>query len=46
MISHYDLQNGRYLTIGISAAGEVERFDVSFKDKDFSPAALARRGRR
>lgn len=46
MISHYDLQNGRYLTIGISAAGQVESFDVSFKDKDFSPAALARRGRR
>ena len=46
MISHYDLQNGRYLTIGISAAGQVEDFTATFQDKEFSPAALARRGRR
>ena len=46
LLAHYDLQNGRYLAIGFNAPGKVERFDVTLRDKDFSPAALSRRGRR
>ena len=46
LLAHYDLQNGRYLAIGFNAPGQVERFDVTLRDKDFSPAALSRRGRR
>ncbi len=46
MLSHYDLDNGRYLTIGMNAKGQVEDFDVTLREKDFSPAALSRRGRR
>ena len=46
LISHYDLQNGRYLTIGFNAAGQVEKWVDDLKDSQFTPAALQRRGKR
>ena len=46
LISHYDLQNGRYLTIGFNAEGQVEEWVDDLKDSQFTPAALQRRGKR
>ena len=46
LLSHYDLDNGRYLTIGFNAKGNVEKWVSDLKDSDFSAASLSRRGKR
>jgi len=42
----YDLQNGRYLALGLNNEGEVEDFSVELTLDDFTPAAMRRAGRR
>lgn len=44
--AHYDLQNGRYLVLGMNNQESVEQFDVPMALADFSPEALRRLGRR
>jgi len=44
--AHYDLQNGRYLLLGLNNREEVERFNIKMDASDFVPEALRRRGRR
>ena len=44
--AHYDLQNGRYLAIGLNNEGEIERFGVPLSPEDFNPQAVRRRGLR
>jgi len=46
LISHYDLQNGRYLAIGFNNEWDVEDFDSDVDLKNFTPEALRRLGRR
>ncbi len=43
---HYDLQNGRYIVIGLNNEGEVEDFTVELSPEDFTPANVRRMGRR
>jgi hypothetical protein len=43
---HTDLQNGRYLVVGLTNEYPPYNFDVHFSPKDFTPAALRRAGRR
>ncbi len=43
---HTDLQNGRYLVVGLTNEYPPYDFDVHFSPKDFTPAALRRAGRR
>lgn len=46
-ISHYDLQNGRYLVIGLNnEESTIEQFDVPFSRSDFTPDRLRKAGRR
>ena len=42
----YDLQNGRYLAIGLNNQGKVENLQADFGAEDFTPAAMRRQGRR
>lgn len=42
----YDLQNGRYLAIGLNNQGEVEEFNIDLSPEDFTPAAIRRLGLR
>jgi hypothetical protein len=44
--THYDLQNGRYLVLGLNNQEAVEAFDVPMSLDDFTPDALRRMGRR
>ena len=44
--AHYDLQNGRYLLLGLNNQRKVERFNSEMDPKNFKPAALRRKGRR
>ncbi len=44
--SHYDLQSGRYLALGLNNEDKMYDFDVRYKLDDFSVAALRREGRR
>lgn len=47
LICHYDVQNGRYLAIGLNnQEGSIEDFNVQFTKGDFTPQRLRRRGRR
>ena len=44
---HYDLQNGRYLALGVNNKEPPEEFNDDTMDKrDFTPDALRRKGRR
>lgn len=43
---HYDLQNGRYIVIGLNNEGEIEDFTVELSPEDFTPANVRRMGRR
>jgi len=42
----YDLQNGRYLAVGINNEGDIEDFGAELSLDDFTPAAMRRKGRR
>lgn len=44
--AHYDLQSGRYLALGLDNESTMYDFDIERSDKDFSPGALRRAGRR
>jgi hypothetical protein len=43
---HTDLQSGRYLAMGMFSEYEPHRFNVPMSQKEFTPAALRREGRR
>ncbi len=43
---HTDLQSGRYLAMGLFSEYEPHRFNVPMNQKEFTPAALRREGRR
>lgn len=44
--AHYDLQSGRYLALGLDNESTMYDFDAKRTDKDYSPGALRRAGRR
>ena len=44
--SHYDLQSGRYLALGLDNEDVMYDFDIKVTDEDFSPGALRRAGKR
>jgi hypothetical protein len=46
LMTHYDLQNGRYLAYGLYNETDAPRFDVELRTEDFSPSALRQMGRR
>ena len=43
---HYDLQNGRYLALGLNNQERPEIFNREMRKRDFTPDALRRSGRR
>jgi hypothetical protein len=43
---HYDLQNGRYLAIGLNNQERPEIFNIEMDQSEFTPDALRRLGRR
>jgi len=43
---HYDLQNGRYIALGMSNEGPIYEFGLELSEQDFTPAAIRRKGRR
>jgi len=43
---HYDLQNGRYLALGLNNQERPEIFNRKMNSKDFTPDGLRRQGRR
>ncbi len=43
---HTDLQSGRYIAIGLDNESSMYDFDIQRTDKDYSPGALRRAGRR
>ena len=44
--THYDLQSGRYLALGLDNEAKMYDFSIKRTDKDYSPGALRRSGRR
>jgi len=44
--AHHDLQNGRYLLMGLDNHDPVNVFDQKLNEADFTPQALRKRGRR
>ncbi len=44
--THYDLQSGRYLALGLDNEAAMYDFSIKRNDKDYSPGALRRAGRR
>lgn len=44
--AHYDLQNGRYLVVGLTNETASWQFNIQYDFEDFTPAALRRGGRR
>jgi len=44
--THNDLQNGRYLAVGLDNHDPVNTFNVELNEADFTPQALRKRGRR
>jgi len=44
--AHYDLQNGRFLVVGLTNETRSWDFNLQLKAEDFTPAALRREGRR
>jgi len=43
---HYDLQNGRYAVQGMNNKDRIDQFNTTMNQKDFTPNALRRKGRR
>ena len=43
---HTDLQAGRYLALGLKNEFPVGTFDPDLRERDFTPSALRRMGRR
>lgn len=43
---YHDIQSRRYLAIGLDNEAKMYDFSVQLKDKDFTPSALRREGRR
>jgi hypothetical protein len=43
---HYDLQSGRYLALGLDNESTMYDYSILRNDKDYSPGALRRAGRR
>lgn len=43
---HYDLQSGRYLALGLDNESTMYDYSILRNDKDFSPGALRRAGKR
>ena len=44
--AHYDLQNGRYLALGLNNQEMADEFDVTMSLDEFTPDAIRRLGRR
>jgi hypothetical protein len=44
--AHYDLQNGRYIALGLNNQERVEVFGAPMSTEEFTPDALRRLGRR
>ncbi len=44
--THYDLQSGRYLTVGLDNEDAVNTFNVKMEAAQYTPQALRQRGRR
>lgn len=44
--AHYDLQSGRYVTLGLDNAMPVNTFDVEMNPGQYTPQALRTRGKR
>jgi len=44
--STYDLQNGRYIVVGLTNEGDPLDFNYKLSEEDFTPAAMRRAGRR
>jgi len=42
----YDLQNGRYIVVGLSNEGSTNDFTIELTVDNFTPAAMRRKGRR
>lgn len=42
----YDLSNGRYIAFGLNYGREIEDFDISIEESDFTPSGLRRAGKR
>ncbi len=42
----YDLQNGRYVIVGVDNEGKVDDFSQKLSVEEFKPASLRRKGRR
>jgi len=46
MEANYDLQNGRYIIVGLTNEGSPADFTVEMSVDEFTPAAMRRKGRR
>lgn len=46
MEAHYDLQNGRYIALGMTNEDQGWDFSIKLTPEDFTPAAVRRMGRR
>jgi hypothetical protein len=46
MEANYDLQNGRYIVVGLTNEGDPADFSVELSVDEFTPAAMRRKGRR
>ena len=46
LLAIYDLQNGRYLALGLNNELPVDDFGVALDERDFTPSAIRRLGRR
>jgi len=44
--SHHDLQSGRYIAVGLDNQTQVNSFNLSLSESNYTPAALRKRGRR
>jgi hypothetical protein len=44
--AHYDLQNGRYLALGMNNQEGPIRFDAAMAPDEFTPDSMRRAGRR
>jgi len=42
----YDLQNGRYIAVGLTNETQAWKFGVKYSLEDFTPDAMRRAGRR
>ncbi len=46
LMTIYDLQNGRYLALGLNNELPIDQFNIALDPRDFTPDALRREGRR